>query len=147
MTRRAKKVKLSSDVLDPGVESAGKAAQRKRNVTTGPRRGGAPLSNDMKRQMGDLLNKLEASVDGVEDAKAKMMDTTLEPEKRAAVASLVKERDELLGQVKTIRGSVEGPKAPWIGRFEPGDVFTGSEEEFQALLARTAMGSKEGGAA
>lgn len=116
------------------------------------------MSNDMKKQIANLLNKLEASVAGVEDVKAKMMDTAMDPEHRAAVASLIKERDELLGRVKTIQRNIESlktktvrenveEKRPWIANFEPGDVFTGSEEEFEALVARMAMESKEGGGA
>lgn len=112
-----------------------------------PRRDGPPLGEDVKKKLEDMLSKLEASLDDVKDAKTKMKGMALEPEQRAALQSLVQERDELLGSLKTIRESVGGLKAPWTGGFSPGDIFCGSEEEFQAVVAIAAMASKEGGAA
>ncbi|KAK0751336.1 hypothetical protein B0T18DRAFT_402274 [Schizothecium vesticola] len=126
----------------------------------GPGRG-EERPEDTVSRVHAVLSKLSASRDAAIAAEAEMMGTALarnrQPHespspgragKQSEVLDTMMESSEAVAdEVEKIRGSIERPaRGPgsWMERFSEDDVFDGTEEEFEAMLARTALGSEEG---
>jgi hypothetical protein len=138
----------------------------------GPGRG-EERPDDTVSRVDAVLSKLSASMDAAKAAAAEMMGTALARDwqspaemmgtalardwqspspRRAARRSAVldtntESSDAAADEVEKVRGSTEKPaRGPgsWMERFSENDIFEGTEEEFEAMIAMTALGSEEG---
>jgi hypothetical protein len=138
------------------VAEAGAARLANGKDIGGPGRG-EDRPDDTVSRVDAVLSKLSASMDAAKAAEAEMMGTSLARDRqspsprraarRSAVLDTITESsDAVADEAEKVRGSIEKPdRGPgsWMERFSEDDIFDGTEEEFEAMIARTALGSEE----